>query len=108
MSHVPQISQGSLIMNIMQSFGSVTSLSLGPVNDGLEIGVFNETLNPEDSLDFQCRSSTSLELPVPSWPPTTEDWNARREVITKLYQHDELSLKEVQEIMLKEHGFRAK
>ena len=38
---------------------------------------------------------------------TAEDWKTHRQIITKLYRNDDMTLKKVMEIMEREHNFRA-
>jgi hypothetical protein len=51
--------------------------------------------------------STNGVFCKPSYPPSRRDWEARRELFTRLYQAEERPLKEVMEIMKDRYGFRA-
>lgn len=42
-----------------------------------------------------------------AWATKAEDWEARKEMISKLYWDEDKTLKEVMEIMRRDHGFNA-
>jgi hypothetical protein len=46
-------------------------------------------------------------LPVPSRPPTLEDWNAYRAIFTTLYLEEKKTLGRTKEIMSNRYGFHA-
>lgn len=46
-------------------------------------------------------------LPVPSNPPTSQDWNVYRNVFKQLYSDENLPLKEVRIIMQRRYKFYA-
>jgi hypothetical protein len=46
-------------------------------------------------------------LPVPSRPPTLEDWNAYRAIFTTLYREENRTLGRTKEIMRNRYGFHA-
>jgi hypothetical protein len=46
-------------------------------------------------------------LPMPSNPPTSQDWNLYQDVFTQLYSHEDLPLKEVRIIMEQRYKFYA-
>lgn len=40
-------------------------------------------------------------------PKTSQEWEAKRSIITKLYLEDGLKLKDVQTVLETQHGFKA-
>ena len=47
-------------------------------------------------------------LPVPSNPPTVQDWQSYRQLFTRLYRDENRPWHEVQLIMEKDYGFKAR
>lgn len=47
-------------------------------------------------------------LPVPSNPPTVQDWQSFRPLFTRLYKDENRPWKEVQAILERDHGFKAR
>ena len=65
---------------------------------------------PSNRTTHSNRSRISLRMEYcckPSYPPSRRDWEAHRELFTRLYQAEERPLKEVMEIMKDRYGFRA-
>lgn len=56
--------------------------------------------------DSDGKQSSALSLKPHKRIPT-ESWEAKRPIITKLYQEERKSLKEVMEILQRDHGFKA-
>jgi hypothetical protein len=46
-------------------------------------------------------------LPLPSDPPTRQDWEAYRAIFTQLYRTENRSLKEVMSVMADQYKFKA-
>jgi Clr5 domain len=46
-------------------------------------------------------------LPVPSYPPSRNDWDSYRAIITQLYRVENKPLKVVKELLEVQYGFKA-
>lgn len=46
-------------------------------------------------------------LPIPSYPPSRDDWDRYRAIFTHLYQVEEKPLKAVKELLEVQYGFKA-
>jgi Clr5 domain len=46
-------------------------------------------------------------LPVPSYPPSRNDWDSYRAIFTQLYQVEDKPLKVVKELLEAQYGFKA-
>jgi hypothetical protein len=46
-------------------------------------------------------------LPVPSYPPSRNDWDSYRAIFTQLYQVEDKLLKVVKELLEAQYGFKA-
>jgi hypothetical protein len=68
------------VQNIVTAERAMVDLSIGPRDENID------------------------SLPVPSNPPTSQDWNLYQDVFTRLYSHENLPLKEVRIIM--EHRYK--
>jgi hypothetical protein len=58
-------------------------------------------------LTGRARRKDDSESGTPSKRIPSEQWEAKRVLITKLYQEEKRSLKEVMDILEREHGFKA-
>jgi hypothetical protein len=85
------------------SYSQATPVSLsGPGN----ASTFNSTDGRQavTASDFQKQNQT---LPVPSRPPTLEDWNAYRAIFTTLYRDENRTLSRTKEIMRNRYYFHS-
>lgn len=46
-------------------------------------------------------------LPVPSYPPSRNDWDSYRAIFTQLYQVEDKPLKVAKELLEAQYGFKA-
>ena len=69
-------------------------------------GIF--TIQPvRGDLSSGSQEENSSSLPVPSNPPSPQDWELYRDVFTQLYSHEGLPLREVRIIMERRYKFYA-
>lgn len=91
-------------MSLMGCHGAIRNMESAVIHTPGESRT-SSTPALEDSQSDGTRSSVPPSRPRKRIPG--EEWEAKRPIITKLYQEEKKSLKEVMDILERDHRFRA-